>query len=153
MAENDKKEPTVGLTAADLRQILADQAKQNAEMIREVITEIKKPTVLEQKKLDEEAKELLDRNQERKDNSAGVLAQIEHKRSMQRICTHKHRDGNSHCVHIQEQSGPGYILCQLRQCKIRPSAPKAQQQDKDAIYDTDLFNRLFQELPSNELFN
>ena len=139
------------VSMSELREILAAQARENAAALKTVIEEIKKPTALEQKKLDAEAKQLLDQNEERKSNSGAILQQIENKRQMQRICTHKHRDGNSHCVYVMEQRGPGYILCQKNQCIIRAGNPPTNYKGND-IYSTDLFNRLFQELPSNELF-
>ncbi len=136
---------------SELREILAAQARENAAALKTVIEEIKKPTALEQKKLDAEAKQLLDQNEERKSNSGAILQQIENKRQMQRICTHKHRIGSSHCVYVMEQRGPGYILCQKNQCIIRAGNPPVNYKGND-IYSTELFNRLFQELPSNELF-
>lgn len=147
---SESKEGSVSLK--DLKEILADQAKQNAEQLKTVIEELRKPTVLEQQKLDREAKEILDKNQERKENGAALLIKIENQRLTQSICTHKHRDGNSHCVWVQEKApSPGYILCQKNQCKIRPGVAPKDYKGLD-IYDTQLFNRLFQELPSNELF-
>ena len=139
------------VSMSELREILAAQAKQNAEALKTVIEELKKPTAIEQKQLDAEAKKLMEANEERKSNSGAILQQIENKRQMQRICTHKHRDGNSHCVYVMEQRGPGYILCQKNQCIIRAGNPPTNYKGND-IYSTDLFNRLFQELPSNELF-
>lgn len=140
------------VSMSELREILAQQSKENAAALKTVIEELKKPTAIEQKQLDAEAKKLLDANEERKANSGAILQQIENKRQLQRICTHKHRDGNSHCVYIMEQRGPGYILCQKNQCIIRAGNTPTNYKGND-IYSTELFNRLFQELPSNELFS
>lgn len=141
------------ISAADLKAILVEVGRQNKEALKEIIDEIKKPTALEQKKLDEEAKAVADRNQERKENAAGILAQIDQKRQLQRICSHKHRDGHSHCVFVSGQGRhPDYILCQVCQGKIRFGvAPE--NYNGDDIYDTNLYNRLFQELPTNDLFS
>ena len=139
------------VSMSELREILAAQAQQNADALKTVIEELKKPTAIEQKKLDKEAKALVDANEERKANSGAILQQIENKRLLQRVCTHKHRDGNSHCVYVMEQRGPGYILCQKNQCIIRAGNPPANYQGND-IYSTELFNRLFQEMPSGEMF-
>lgn len=136
-----------------VQQMMSEQARQNAEMLKEVIQELKKPTILEQQALDREVKALLDANEERKTNSAGMKQQMADKRITRSICSHKHRDGNSHCVFIMEKApSPGYILCQKNQCKIRPGSVPPQNPDIGAIYDTSLFNRLFQELPSQEMF-
>jgi hypothetical protein len=136
-----------------VKTMLAEQARQNAEMLKEVIQELKKPTLLEQKAIDAELERLKAANEERRVNSEGIKMQMADKRLNQSICSHKHRDGNSHCVFVMEKApSPGYILCQKNQCKIRPGAAPAQNADFGAIYDTGLFNRLFQELPSNELF-
>ncbi len=147
---SDEKKDSISMS--ELRAILAEQAKENAATLKTVIEELKKPTAIEQKKLDAEEKELLDRNQERKENAAGILQQIEGKRQLQPVCSHKHRDGNSHCVYVMEQRGNGYILCQKNQCIIRAGNPPTNYKGND-IYSTELFNRLFQELPSNELFS
>lgn len=140
-----------GISLAVLRELLAEQSRQNAEQMKIVIEELKKPTVLEQKKLDQEAKEILERNQDRKDNAAGMLKQIENKKFLQTTCSHKHRNGGSHCVMVNVQNQPEYILCQLNQCKIRPGSAPQGYEGTD-IYSTQLFNELFQTLPSNELF-
>ena len=80
-------------------------------------------------------------------------------RASKRTCRHQHPKGDTHCVWIQERSGPGYILCQMNQCIIRPEpAPKVSHgrgpdgkeiwvdYDGDDIYDTNEFNRLWQTL-------
>lgn len=136
-----------------VKQMLAEQSRQNGEMLKSVIQELRKPTILEQHALDREAAELIARNEERKTNSQGILQQMRDKQVTQSICSHKHRDGNSHCVFIMEKApSPGYILCQKNQCKVRPGLAPSQNPDIGAIYDTGLFNRLFQELPSQEMF-
>lgn len=136
-----------GLSKNEVKELLAAQAEQ----FKELIVELRKPSVVEQKKLDAEAKEMEDRQQERKENGAAILQSIENKRQLQRICSHKHRDGHSHCVFVQTGADQ-YILCQKNQCKIRAGVAPAGYSGGD-IYDTALFNQLFQELPSNELFN
>lgn len=141
-----------GISTEELRKILADQAKQNAEQTAEIIRELKKPTVLEQRALDREQKEIQDKNEERKANAGAMLQKDREKKFTQATCSHKHRDGNTHCVFVMEKApSPGYILCQKNQCIIRPGT-RPEGYGGSAIYDTDMFNRLFQELPTNELF-
>jgi len=136
-----------GLTKDDLKSILSSQA----DAFKEAIKELKKPTEMEQRQLDQEAKDFEAKQEMRKETSAGVLHQIAVKRSMQRICSHKHKNGTSHCVLIQVQNQPDYILCQKNQCKIRPGVAPAGYKGGD-IYDTDAYNQLFQELSTNEVF-
>ena len=135
-----------------VKQMLAEQARQNSENLKEVIQELKKPTVLEQKALDAELQRIKDANEERLSNSAGIKQQMADKAMNQQICSHRHRDGHSHGVFVMEKNGPGYILCQKNQCKIRPGTRPEKNADFSAIYDTALFNRVFQELPTNEMF-
>ena len=73
------------VSMSELREILAQQSKENAAALKTVIEELKKPTAIEQKQLDAEAKKLLDANEERKANSGAILQQIENKRQLQRI--------------------------------------------------------------------
>lgn len=136
-----------------VKQMLAEQARQNGEMLREVIQELKKPTALEQREIDKEIQRIKDANEERRVNSQGIKMQMADKRLNQEICSHKHQNGHTHCVFVMERApSPGYILCQKNQCKIRPGQRPAENADNGAIYDTGLFNRLFQELPTQEMF-
>jgi hypothetical protein len=151
MSEQNKKEETVTLTTSALKEILADQASQNADNLRTIVEELKKPTVLEQKELNRLDRETKDRQEERKANSDAQKQKIENKRLNQQICSHKHRDGNSHCVLVQVQHQPDYILCQKNQCKIRPGKAPDGYKGTD-IYDTRLYNDIFQTLPGNEMF-
>jgi hypothetical protein len=81
----------IKVSLKDLKEILAEQSRQNAEQLKTVIEELRKPTVLEQKQLDKEHEELLQKNQERKDNAAAMIAKRESKRNLQRICSHKQK--------------------------------------------------------------
>ena len=136
-----------------VKQMMMEMQKQNAENLSAIIQELKKPSVLEQKSIDAEIKRILDANEERKTNSQGILQQRNDKEMTQAICSHKHSNGNSHCVLVQEKPpGTGYILCQKNQCKVRPGVKPSKNADFGAVYDTGLFNQLFQGLPSNELF-
>lgn len=146
-----EKEREQTISTSDLKEILAEQARQYAEQTKEIITALKQPSVVEQQKLDAEKKEIELRNQERKDNSAAMLQKIENDRMTKLSCTHQHQDGNSHCVLVTEKRGPGYILCQKNQCIIRPG-PKPEGYVGTDIYDTALFNRQLQGLPTAELF-
>lgn len=132
--------PEQTVTVSDLKEIL-----------RDVIREVKAPNVVEQKKLDEQARQTEIAQDNRRKQADLMIEDQKNKRFVQRACSHEHRNGDSHCVYIIEKNTPGYILCQKCQGKVRPGgAPKGYKGDD--IYDTALFNRMFQKLPSNELF-
>ena len=122
-----------------------------ADIVAAAVRAAKEPTVIEQRKIDAEQKEIEQAQDDRKKLAASILEDKENKKAMQRICSHEHKNGDSHCVYIMERTGPGYILCQKNQCKIRPGNQPANFKGDD-IYDTALFNRIFQKLPGNELF-
>lgn len=132
-----QEKATLALTADDLK-----------EIIQTAIEAAKAPNVLEQRKLDAEMKAVESAQQDRSDQSDQIKAAIQAKRSTQRICSHMHRDGGSHCVYILDGN---YILCQKEQCKIRPGVAPANYKGGD-IYSTELFNKLFQTVATNEMF-
>ncbi len=143
----DKHEESLNLTKSDLAELISTA-------VTAAVAAAKQPNVIEQAKLDREMKGIIEANAERMENSKGQLELIAAKKWTHETCTHKHKDGNSHCVYVMEKNGPGYILCQKNQCKIRPGEqPEKGKGDPDAIYDTRLFNQVMQELPTNELFS
>lgn len=125
--------------------VSADQLK---EILSTVIAAVKAPSVLEQRQIDAEERRVKEDQENRLKVSKDVLFDIEQKRAVQLICSHEHPDGTSHGVWIQERTGPGYILCQYNQCKVRPGVAPAGFKGTD-IYDTALFNRMFQKLPGS----
>lgn len=142
---------TVQLTKNDLKEILADQARLNAEMLRETIAAIKAPTANEQHKLDADALRVEQEQKERKALAQSIIQEAENKKALQAICSHEHRNGDSHAVYVQERTGPGYFICQLNQCKIRPGVMPEGYKGAD-IYNTALFNRLFQKTANTDIF-
>lgn len=132
--------------------IMAEQARQSDERLEKIVAELKKPSIMEQKQLDAEAAKLKAQQEERKDNSEAFRMKKVQERWDHEHCSHAHPNGTTHCIWIQERVGPGYILCQKNQCKIRPEPKPSKGADEDAIYDTMQFNRLFQSLPAQELF-
>jgi hypothetical protein len=132
--------------------IMSEQARQSDERLEKIVAELKKPSVMEQKQLDAEQAKLKAQQEERKDNSEAFRQKKLQERWDHEHCSHAHPNGSTHCIWIQERSGSGYILCQKNQCKIRPEPRPLKGADEDAIYDTAQFNRLFQSLPSQELF-
>lgn len=134
---------------------MKEMAQQNANQTAALVAELRKPSVMEQRQLDVEAKALLDKNQERKDNAEAFRIKKAEERWLKQTCSHEHRNGNTHCVFITEaritNGVNGYILCQKNQCIIRPGT-RPEKDSTDDIYDTAQFNRLFQSLPTQELF-
>lgn len=140
----------MALTKEDLLQI----AELNAEVIKSAIAaaieESRKPLPPTEAEL--RAIEIA--QEQRAANAAGVIAAMENKRAVQRICSHEHKrkeGGGTHCVWIRDEDprSPGYIYCQKCEAIIRPGNYDAKglphQRDRRAIFDTELFNRLFQE--------
>lgn len=131
---------TVGITKDDLKEILTA-----------VVEIAKAPSVLEQRKLTAQNAEIEQAQRERQTLAQSMLEEIENKKNIQRLCSHEHRNGDTHAVYVQEKSGPGYFICQKNQCKIRPGAAPEGYKGGD-IYDTALFNRLFQKSANNDIF-
>jgi glycerol-3-phosphate O-acyltransferase len=151
---SEQKNETLSLSA--LKEILADQAEQNAENLQTIIQELKKPTPLEQKKLDDFAKEQAALAEERKE--AGTYQREKNakdKEFREKICLHRGgKPDHSYAVFIPDDIG-GYILCQKCQGVFRPEQqkvhfPKGYQ--GAAIFDTALFNRLWQQTPDQGVF-
>ena len=134
------KEPTLNLTKQDL-----------ADIIASAIAAAKAPNVVEQAKLDAQKKQIEVDQQNRLKISKDVLTEIEGKRWVKRTCSHEHKNGDTHCVHVQEKHGAGYLLCQKNQCIIRPGTTSPNYKGS-VIYSTELFNQVFQKLPGGEVF-
>ena len=106
------------------------------EQLTTLIKEIKKPeppSELEQKKL----KQAQDSRRQLASTHAEVA---ESKRRQQKICTHLRRDGTSRAVYVKQGN---YLICQKCQAIVRPE-DAAKKSHVNTIYDTNLFNRLFQ---------
>jgi hypothetical protein len=79
---------------------------------------------------------------------------MDNERALRKICTHSHpqrEGGGTHCAWVKEEDprSPGYIYCQFCQGRIRPGNYDEKglgfQKDRSAIYDHELFNKLFQD--------
>jgi DNA mismatch repair ATPase MutL len=133
------------LTKEDLQDLISTA-------VSSAVAATKAPTEKEKRELAAEEKKILQDNQNRARTAESITQGIQNKKYAQSVCNHAHKNGDTHCVYVHEKGTAGYLICQKLQCKIRPSVPKEQQTDRDAIYDTALFNQLFQKLPDNELF-
>lgn len=143
---NKPEEQTLTLTATNLKDIIAA-----------AVAESRKPSELEQLELEEkkaaqeQKRAQIEQDQQTRRETAEQQLQImANKRAFQKLCTHKHRKGDTHCTFVHDEQG-GYVLCQKCQAVIRPGvAPKSY--TGDVIFDTDLFNRLFQDTSSNGMW-
>lgn len=143
----DKETPNsnISITKDDLKEIVG-------AAVVAAIAAAKAPTEIEQKQLDAEQTRLKAAQTSRKQLSKGVLEEIENKRFIHSTCSHEHKNGNTHCVYVQEKVGPGYLLCQLHQCIIRPGSASPNYKGV-VIYNTEMFNRIFQKTTSaGEIF-
>lgn len=139
MAEESK----LSLTATDLQALIATA-------VSTAIQEARKPGP----KSDREIADIEFAQRNREQTADQIIEAAESKRQLQRICSHTHSQregGGTHCVWVREEDprSPGYIICQLNQCKIRPGDYDPHglpfQRDYNAIYDNTQFNKLFQD--------
>lgn len=122
----------VTLSKTDLKDIIAGA-------VAAAVAEAKKPYVSE-----DDLKRIESEQNARAANADLLRQEHENKQRFKRTCTHKRRDGSNRTVWVSEGLGSeGYILCQKCQAVIRPgTAPKDYK--GTAIYDTVLYNTLFQ---------
>ena len=138
------------LSNADLMAVIQEMQKNQAANIAAAVTaavaESRKPVPPTEQEL--AAQKM--KQQHRENTAADVIRAAENKIANQRICSHEHNNGDTHCVWVREEnpSSPGFILCQYQQCRIRPGTYNPEgtgfERDRGAIYDTAMFNRLFQ---------
>lgn len=129
------------------------------ELITAAVAAAREPNELE--KLEIEARQAereaqrvqIEQDQQiRAETARQQIAIAGNKRSMQKICTHKHRkSGDTHAVFITDDLG-GYILCQKCQAVIRPGV-EPENNKAGVIYDSALFNQLFQDCASNGMWS
>jgi arginyl-tRNA synthetase len=111
-------------------------AEQLKDIISTVIAESRKPLPPTEEQLAELASNQAMRLQQRD----LVLIKEQNKRTAQRLCSHMRRNGTTTGVYV---ANGNYIICQQEQCIIRPGVAPAGDPGND-IYDTHLFNTLFQ---------
>lgn len=122
-----------------------------AELIAAAVTAAKAPNSVEQKKLNQEQKQIEEDQKQRLAVAASVKEEMAQRLWTHLNHSHEHKNGQSKCTYVHDKLG-GYVICLGCQAKIRPDMPEVQRLDHTAIYDTPLFNKLFQKLPTNELF-
>lgn len=141
----DKETPNSNNAAVSItKQDLADIV---SAAVTAAIAAAKKPSELEQAKLDAEQKRIESDQANRLKVSADVRLEMSNKKRKHQMCSHEHADGHTHCVWIQERVGPGYLLCQKNQCIIRPGVA-SENYKGTVIYSNELYNKIFQKLQS-----
>jgi hypothetical protein len=125
----------------------------NAELLKELIQELKKPAPPTEEELAtrEEKKRKVQQEQEKRRRMATKHASIlEAKKMQQKTCTHLRRDGTSRAVYVKHGN---YLICQKCNVLIRPTEDQKNKSNINTIYDTNLFNRLFQMSVTSNVFD
>jgi hypothetical protein len=147
-----------------MKQMAKEQEQQGIQMSAETLQQLitsavtaavaaaKAPTEIEQRKLDAEKKEIDEQQKHRLQTADQQRAAVKQRRWVHENCTHEHKNGDTHCVYVAEKQGAGFLICQAQQCIIRPGDAPAGYQGTD-VYNTALFNKIFQKLPTGELFS
>jgi hypothetical protein len=140
------KTGTISLTAEDLKGIVASA-------VTAAVQEVNKPKPLTEAQL----AELKQAQQHRLDTAEDYKRQRVNKRWFQEHgCVHEHAKkagGGTHCVHVIDNdhpADPGYIYCQNCEGKFRPDTEKWRKLDPTAIFDTAIFNKLFQDCAQSQ---
>jgi hypothetical protein len=112
-----------------------------------IVNEMRKPTPPDEKELEA----IRVAQEERRATAQSVIEKKKNERYVQEfVCTHEHltsAGGGSHCVLVHDNGvlgSPGYVLCQKCQGRVRPDEPLMRRLDPEAIFSTQLFNRLLQ---------
>lgn len=141
MGQDQNSGGTLNITANDLKAMIA-------AAVSAAVIESRKPDP----PTEQEVAQLRMAQEHRLQTAEQVINTEKNKRANQLICSHEHNNGDTHCVWVREEnaSSPGFILCQRQQCRIRPGdftkdfEQPAFLRDRGAIYDTAMFNKLFQ---------
>lgn len=145
-AVTPKVEKKIEITEGFLEKLLASQD----ERTEKIIQKLREPSEAEKKKLAKEAKQLLDDNQSRLEQAKLVREKNDNEAAFKLVCSHKHATGQSHGVYIQDGN---YIHCQACHANIRPEpAPAGFKPNGRDFYNTAVFNRVWQELPTGATF-
>lgn len=128
-------------TKADMKEIVA-------AAVSAAIAETHKPKPPTQ----QEQAEMEMAQKHRKETAEDILRKKANDRHFQEhVCTHEHTKaagGGTHCVHVRDNDhpgSPGYILCQFCTGRFRPESDLFRKLDPDAIFSTQVFNKLFQD--------
>jgi hypothetical protein len=147
MSEVEKKNGSVSITAEDLKEIIAT-----------AIAAAKAPNAIEQAQLDRSKAKAEQDNQTRLETAAQVKQEMQNQAFHKQTCQHEGgKPKHPHTVFVSDEIG-GYVLCQACRAVIRPENqlvhfPKDIQQKRlDIIFNTALFNRVFQATDAQGVF-
>jgi hypothetical protein len=145
------EEKNVALTAKDLKEIIAGA-------VSEAVKAAKAPNEIEQQKLDQQKVRIQQDNETRRETAEQVKQNMANDAFRKKTCAHEGgKPKHSHGVFVSDDLG-GYVLCQSCRAVIRPENQLAhfpadfRQKRQDVIFDTALFNRVFQTTDSAGLF-
>jgi hypothetical protein len=147
MSEVDKKSGAVTITAEDLKQI-----------ITAAIAAAKAPNAIEQAEMDRAKAKADQDNQTRLETSEQVKQEMANAAFRKKTCLHEGgKPKHPHTVFVSDEIG-GYVLCQACRAVIRPENqlvhfPKGfAEKRQDVIFDTALFNKVFQATDASGVF-
>jgi hypothetical protein len=151
MSTEDIKNKNVSLTAEDLKNIIAGA-------VSEAVKAAKAPNAIEQAKLDQQQKQIEQDQQTRLETSEQIKQDMANKAFRKQTCQHEGgKPKHPHTVFVSDDLG-GYVLCQVCNAVIRPESqlvhfPKdIQQKRQDIIFNTALFNKVFQSTDASGMF-
>jgi hypothetical protein len=140
-----EKQQTLTLTTEDLQKLISSAVN---SAVTTAVTEMRKPEPPSEKEL----AALKQQQDERLQAAEGVKQKNENRRFIQeKVCTHAHalrEGGGTHATYVHDNDvplSPGYIYCQKCEGRIRPDEPIMRKLDPQAIFDSNLFNRLMQD--------
>lgn len=133
-------------------------ARDIQEIIATAINAAKAPNVIEQAEIDRQLKQVEQDNQTRLETSEQVKQKIKNEAFQKQTCQHEGgKPKHAHTVFVSDEIG-GYVLCQLCRAVIRPESqlvhfPKNIQNNRmDIIFNTALFNKVFQNTDASGVF-
>lgn len=148
MSETEK---VVSITANDLKDIIAGA-------VSEAVKAAKAPNEIEQQKLDQQKLKIEQDNQTRLESASQIRETMKQDAFRKKACAHEGgKPSHAHTVFVSDDLG-GYVLCQVCRAVIRPEAQLAhfpkdfQKTRSDVIFDTTLFNKVFQKTDASGLF-
>lgn len=145
------EEKNVSLSTADLQKLISTA-------VESAVKAAKAPNELEQQQLDRQKDKIKQDNQTRLETAASIKQDLQNDAFRKKACAHEGgKPKHSHSVFVSDDLG-GFCICQVCRAIIRPenqlsNFPKDFQKNRsDVIFDTALFNRVFQTTDASGLF-
>lgn len=128
----------MSLTSKQLQELIA-------AAVTAAVSEAKKPAPPTETQL----AEIEQANEMRLQQRDLVLQEQANRKATQLACSHMRRDNTCSGVYVENGN---YVICQQCQAIIRPGVAPTKDDDGRSIYDTQLFNRMFQLSNSPAIF-